>query len=1224
MVPIPIVGARPPRERTSTPAVRSVAFGSMWKRAAMSNSLAVTVTDAPDGCKRVDLAIEVTSARERHPVAFAGVLHLHRAARADVLAQALGDLLSVPPEDPFTPDLVAVPTRGMERWLAQTMSGALGATPGRGDGVCANVLFPTPHRLLSDAVATASGIDPETDPWLPERLTWTLLEVVDAHLDDPWLAPLAAYLGATEATARGPAAPLRRDRRLSIVRHLAGLFDRYALHRPEMLAAWAAGRDVDTAGVGLPPATAWQAQLWREAAARIPVPGPAERRERACAAIVEQPERLDLPDRLALFGLTRLPQGHLRVIVALAAAREVHLLLLHPSPALWEAVAAHRERHPAALRRARDRTGELARNALLASWGRDAREMQLVLAAAADPARTREHARAVPDAEPPTLLARLQADVRADRRAPGVPLDGTGDERALLAPGDQSVVVHSCHGRARQVEVLRDAILHALAGDDTLEPRDVIVMCPDIETFAPLIQATFGAAVEAGAERGEEVTDLRVRLADRSLTQTNQILGVVVELMGLAGERLTASQVLDLADRGPLRRRFGLDDDDFARLQDWIGQAGIRWGIDSAHRAPYALTAVSAGTWSAGLDRVLLGVTMTEDGDRLFEQVLPLDDVDSRSIDLAGRFAELIDRLTSVLDSFAHGRPLAGWADAIAAAADALTATAGRDRWQRAELDRILTEMAGEAERSTPALSPAEARAHVEARLQGRPTRANFRTGHLTVCTLMPMRSVPHRIVCLLGLDDGAFPRKAPRDGDDLMLHDPRVGERDPRSEDRQLLLDALLAARERLIVTYTGNDERTNSVRPPAVPVGELLDAIDATVRCPEGSNRPASERVCVHHPLQPFDPRNFDPGALATSAPWSFDEVALGGARAMSGPRLPTPPFLPEALDALVEPVIDLDDLVSFAERPVRAFLRRRLGISVISEEDEVDDSLPIELDPLTTWAVAERLLEALLRGSSLRTAARAEKARGTLPPDSLGDQVIDGVREAVISIATQAEKVRAGHPDRDPIDVQVALGDGCVLSGTISGVRSTVLMRTSYSRVSPRHRMAAWIRLLALTAAHPDEPFCAATIGRATRGSDVRTCWVPPLSEEPAERRRIALAALEPIVELYDRGMREPLPIFPRTSAAWAQAAAAGRDPRQAGEREWTSDWRFPREDQDPVHRLVLGATVPFDALLTDAPRSEEEGPGWREEETTRLGRLARRMWDGLLACEESESR
>ncbi|MGH2910444.1 MAG: hypothetical protein ACRDK8_14265, partial [Solirubrobacteraceae bacterium] len=245
-------------------------------------------------------------------------------------------------------------------------------------------------------------------------------------------------------------------------------------------------------------------------------------------------------------------------------------------------------------------------------------------------------------------------------------------------------------------------------------------------------------------------------------------------------------------------------------------------------------------------------------------------------------------------------------------------------------------------------------------------------------------------------------------------------------------------------------------------------------------------------------------------------------------------------------------------------------------------------------------------------------------TLPPDALGDRVIDAVREAVIAIATQTEKIRAGQPDRDPIDVQVPLGSSRVLSGTISGVRATVLMRTSYSRVSPRHRIAAWVRLLALSAAHPQEPFSAATIGRATRGSDVRTCWIPPLADEPGERRRIALAELAPIVELYDRGMREPLPIFPKTSAAWAEAASEGRDAGQPASREWTSDWRFEREDEEPVHRLVLGGAVPFAALLEQPPRPQEAGAGWREEEGTRFGRLARRLWDGLLAREESESR
>ena len=236
------------------------------------------------------------------------------------------------------------------------------------------------------------------------------------------------------------------------------------------------------------------------------------------------------------------------------------------------------------------------------------------------------------------------------------PVARTAGKRSIRA--DRSIEIHACHGRARQVEVVRDTVLHLLEEDPTLEPRDVIVMCPDIDTFAPLIQATFGSYDPEELEPARALPDLRVRLADRSLRQTNAVLGVVAELLDLAGSRVTATEVLDLAGREPVRRRFHFDDDDLMRIEEWVVGTGVRWGLDAGHRAPFKLDQLDANTWHAGLDRALLGVTMAEEGQRLFGGALPLDDMESGDIELAGKMAELLDRLSTAVSVLSETRPL--------------------------------------------------------------------------------------------------------------------------------------------------------------------------------------------------------------------------------------------------------------------------------------------------------------------------------------------------------------------------------------------------------------------------------------------------------------------------------------------------------------------------------------------------------------------------------------
>ena len=1152
------------------------------------------------------------------------MLHIHRAERADGLVEALRELLRDSPADPFAPELVAVPTRGMERWLAQRMSGCLGVSAGHGDGVCANVEFPSPHRLVADAVAAASGVDPETDPWLVEHDLWPLLDVVEDCLEEPWMLNLAVHLGAGEEDPDQS----RRSRRLGAVRHIAELFDRYALHRPDMVRAWARGEDRDGAHGALPDEALWQAELWRRLRERIGIPGPAERLEQACVRLREEPEIVDLPARLSLFGLTRLPAGRIAVLRALAHRRDVHLFLLHPSPVLWEEIAkAHL---PAITRRKDDVTATLPANSLLASWGQDARELQLVIGADDDQI---DHHHPV-EQHGDSLLGRIQQDVRADRSPPGAPLRGEPDARPTFDSIDRSVQVHACHGRARQVEVARDAILHMLQDDPSLEPRDVIVMCPDIETFAPLIHATFGVGAllqddddpdDAAVDTG--LPDLRVRLADRALRQTNPVLGVVAQLLDLTGGRLTASQVLDLADRDPVRKRFGFDDDDLTRIGEWIAEGGIRWGLDAAHRAPFKLESLAAGTWRAGVDRLLVGVAMTEDGHRLYEGVLALDDVESGAIELAGRFAEFVDRLGDTLDNLSRPQTVGEWAGQIAEAADALTATSPRDSWQRAELQRLLDDVATQAKvggrADTTRLVPSEVRSLFAERLQGWPTRANFRTGHLTICTLVPMRSVPHRVVCLLGLDDGAFPRKSHRDGDDLMLADPHIGDRDSRTEDRQMLLDALMAATDRLIITYTGNDERTNMPRPPAVPVGELLDVIDRTVRLEDGKD--ARSQVVVRHPLQPFDPRNFD---SRTERPWSFDRVALGGARAIVAPRTGVAPFLRAPLADAAGPIVELENLVKFVERPVRAFLRQRLGISVADYDEDVSDALPIELDGLEVWAVGQRLVEGLLGGADIDACVAAEIARGTLPPGALSAQVIRRVRPTVEGIAAQAAALLGAAGEPGSVDVNALIGPGPLPARDgARGARGCARCRDVLARESapPASRLGAPTgpdRFAPGTALRGRDDRPGAARRREGRARDDRA--------DPAARGRpndppgtSAQHPREAGRRLRPRDARGAADRVPQLGGVRAGVQARHEPRRRRARRVGVDVELRPRGSRARSPARARGrANVRRAAGRTAAARRAGRRLG--RNGPTRFGRYAHRMWDDLLAQEELTDR
>ena len=1075
-------------------------------------------------------------------------LMVHRATRADRLVEGLADLLATPLPDPFATELVITPAKGTERWLSQHLSHRLGVGS-NADGVCAGVAFRTPASLHAELLDTGPF-----DPWSATAMVWPLLSIIDEHADEPWCAPLAKHLGYVDDPD-----DLRKGRRYSVVRRIAGLFASYAAQRPKVLEQWEAGRDGDGTDEELPADLTWQAQLWRHLVQRTTAPSPQARHREAVQALIEQPDSFELPARLSLFGHSRIARSEWALLEAIGAHRDVHLWLPHASPALWEELAGR----PCVDRRADDDSHSLVQHPVLRSLGRDLRELQTILGQVTS-------VEVVDDLLPesafaPGLLGHLQSDVAANR-AP---------VKLASSQLDRTVQIHACHGPARQVEVLREVLLGLLSDDPTLEPRDILVMCPDIESFAPLLTAAFGLASSSGDDHVDRQLhpghSLRVMLADRAPGQTNDLLGVLTQVLELAGGRAPASKVLDLIAADPVRRRFGFDDDDLEQITDWVTESGVRWAFDADHRAGYGLAQLPQNTWRWGLDRVLAGVAVSADAQTWFGATLPLDDVSSSAIDLAGRLAECVERLATVTDQMQGARDLGAWLDTLLQAVESLTMVARGDEWQIGQLHRELASL-GEVSSDAHALQLRlpDVTALVSERLSGRPTRANFRSGALTVCTMTPMRSVPHRVTCLLGLDDGVFPRGGGIDGDDLLNRDPMVGERDLRNDDRQLLLDAIMSTTEYLVLTYSGANETTNQPRPPSVPLQELIDCLGQMVEDPDD--------LVVHHPLQPFAAANFTDDLIPSQQrPFSFDERSCAAALAMEAPRVSD-----IVIDEAPVDEVSLAELIAFFRSPAKAFLTQRLEIGLPQDEGQVEDAIAVDLDSLDEWKIGEQMLAELLAGRSRDEACNLAWRTGSLPPGRLGWSKITQIVDAAVPVAEEVRRLRDDQPSAT-LDVRLDLPCGTTLVGTLTDLYGANMVSGSYSKLKEKAWPQVWIQHLAVAVADPEAEIRSGKIGRSSRSGQLaasRVSWAP-IGDPDLAREQLDL-----MVRLHRLGMSRPLALPLAPALVWARYAHTAAVQGRAA-REWTGSDKFPGDIAAPEYSLIWGRRLSFDELLEINP-------------------------------------
>lgn len=1083
-------------------------------------------------------------------------MYVHRSNRVERLFDALAEVVGPPLPDPLQPECIVVSSRGMNTWLAMRLSERF--------GVWAGGHFPFPRRFIDDLFAmVALQTDSAGPAWRdPQQLLWPILAELPALLKTPPFIELRRFVDRDDT-----------GRHLFQLAHrIAHVFDQYPVFRPEMVLGWDAGADDH-----------WQAVLWRAVTDRLGGQHVAASAQDFIDALEGAPPQ-GLPARVSVFGVSTLPPFYVHVLEALDQVVPVHLFLISPSQEYWAELRS-RNMDPDVLETVPP---------LLVSLGAVGREFQGVL----EQIDYHEGPSLYEDPGGDDLLRALQSRL--------LHLQGADLPPHEASPDDRSLSLHACHSPMREVEVLHDHLLAMLAEDKTLQPRDIAVLITDVETYSPLVEAVF--------ERDDDDPSyIPFCLADRAVRSENPLVDAFIRVVEMVGGRVTASEVLDLLALEPVQDRFDIGADALDKIGTWVEGAKIRWGIDAAHREKHGQPALHENTWRFGLERLFLGVAMPGEGLHTFEGALPYDEIEGATADLLGRFGQYCEALFSAVLDLEAPRPVAQWQRDLEAMLQAVLVNPQTEgEWDpqpiRTAIDAIATDAA--MARFEDDLSLDAMLELLETRLEADAPPRGFLAKGVTFCAMLPMRSVPFRVVCMLGLSDGAFPRAGRQMSFDLIAADPKPGDRSRRDDDRYLFLEALLAARQRVHLSYVGQSIQDNADLPPSVVVSDLLDQLVASVKPPAPlPDSPAGVRdlVRLRHPMQPFSPRYF--GADPDPRLFSFSRDYCEGAKALVDPSklLGRPPLLTEALadPRDTDPgasTLELGRLLKFYRLPVADLVRRRLGVFLDRDDDrDYSDREPMEVQGLDNWKLGDTVLHHELADVDLDDSLALTRAEGIVPLGTPGACAHEETHRAVAPLIAAAEKAREGEP-LEPLMIDLDLGDTRVV-GTIGERWASGRVYLQYGQRKAKTLLDLWIQHLCLCVAAPDDQVLrSVVVARGKKDEPPDVCAFDPVPD--------AAAHLRALVSLYWIGQREPLLLFPAASMGYARELLASGSP-EAARLKASSQWRRPNnfESKDPHIQRVFGRDEVFGFDYSPLPTPLEGGDA---------GSVAERVFGPLLAA------
>ncbi|ACT06870.1 exodeoxyribonuclease V, gamma subunit [Dickeya chrysanthemi Ech1591] len=1077
-------------------------------------------------------------------------------------------------------ELILVQSNGIGQWLKL----ALARDPREGGcGVAAALDIQLPSRFFWQAYRAVLGHDqvPETSPFDKSLLVWRLLRLLPDLLTQPEFAALARFLHQDT--------DLRKHYQLA--ERLADLFDQYQVYRADWLADWTAGRDLLTShrrGVEpLPEEQRWQPLLWRALLEDIGEALSGTSRAALHQRFLDELKRrgdserpAGLPSRVVVFGISSLSQQALELLAAIGRWTQVFMCVHNPCRHYWGDIIADKDLLRAERARQRRKPGmpdvlaleELHQHAhpLLAAWGKQGRDYIGLLdeydqheqyEALVQPLILRTDMFNGNDND--SLLHQLQDDILELR-----PLAESSARWPAVDPQrDRSIRFHLAHSPQREVEVLHDQLLAAFAADPTLRPRDVIVMVPDINGYAPHIQAVFGLVDR------QDPRYIPFSVADRGSRQNNLLLAALEKLLHLPQSRVAVSDVLDLLEVPAVRRRFAIDDEHLPLLQRWIRAANVRWGLHARQRQSLDLPdAPEQNSWFFGLRRMLLGYAVGAGS--AWRDIEPLDEVGGLDAVLAGQLALLLDRLDSSWQQLCQPATPSQWGERLRALLSTFfAADEGEDGFMLLQLDDGLQSWleACESVALDQALPLSVVREHWLGLFEQSSLTQPFFAGTVIFATLMPMRAIPFRHVCLLGMNDGDYPRsRVPLDFD-LMGQDYRPGDRSRREDDRYLFLEALLSAREQFYISWVGRSIHDNSERPPSVLVAQLRDHLSNGWRAVDGQD--VLPALTVEHRLQPFSADYF----TADSPLFSYAREWRAGLVAQDTPS--TEAALSEHQQ---DGVLTLRQLADFIRDPVRSFFRLRLNVWFELEDPTSQDQEPFAIDALENWRLQHELIQeqkAALHRQTPREQALAAQLeriarRGELAPGGftsvLAQELAEPMADLFTRYAQEQEKWPRPLPDEALSPPDLPLEDWLnELRADEQGNRCRLVLESG-GLLHPVRRSYRLDKLLPFWVTHLAGHLDGLPL-HSTLVSKNGTVHLPALMPEQAK------AYWQTLMEAWQAGMRYPLPLAVKTGFCWLEA---GGEPDQPPDGEAGKAARQCYEDHDPDNRkFAESASNPY---------------------------------------------